>query len=120
MRGDLDSIIEEEDVDATERFITQKLSLIDQYIDADEVDIPDCSEEELWMGPPEYKYFAKTTAKRATKNFGEDYYGAQQMLAEKGTGEVRTISAKAKKCNYCNAASICSQRARLFEQNLID
>lgn len=104
----------------TEQYIISRLTLLEQNMNAEQADMPDCTEEELWMDPPEYKYFSKPDAKRSTKNFGQDYYAAQQLLAEKGTGIVKTVQGKARKCNYCSAASICLQRQDLIAAGLID
>ena len=93
----------------TETYILNKIKELNKYSDVAEHDLPQCSDEDLWMDESEYKYYAKSDAKRATKNFGTDAAGAYHHRAQKGVGEVREIKAEPKACKWCSAVS-CSQR----------
>ena len=105
-------------LDETEQWLHNKLSLINKYINTPEEDLPECSDEELWRTPTKYKYFANPNASRATKNF-EDYNQAYRymMIEKQGKGCIRTVPGEARRCAYCSAASICSQRAKMFKDS---
>jgi len=94
----------------TEAFIIKKLTEIDKFKDADDSDLPLCTEEDLWRDAPEYKYYAKPDAKRATKNFGNDPAAAYAFMRSKGgIGMVIEIPSEPKACLWCSAPK-CSQR----------
>jgi hypothetical protein len=99
----------------TEMFVVNKLNEIDKYMSADEADIPYCNDEQLWRRKPQYKYYSKPDAKRASKNF-DNPAEANMHLASKGVGEIREVKSEPMACKYCNAFSICSQ-AKQFVNN---
>lgn len=100
----------------TESFIRTKLADIKTYLDADEKDIPECTDEDLWRDPPKYAYYANPLAAgRSTKNF-DSPAEAYSYLATKGKGKVEVRMGKARACAYCPAASICSQRLRYLDE----
>ena len=93
----------------TERYIQSKLAELAKYKESPQEELPNCSDEDLWMEESEYKYYGKEDAKRATKNFGTDAAAAYHHKALKGKGVVREIKAEPKACRWCSAAK-CSQR----------
>jgi hypothetical protein len=99
----------------TEAWVDHKLSQIVKYQNAPENLVPECSEEDLWRSDPVFKYFgdpAKTTG-RSTKNF-DSLAEAHAFKAEKGKGVVITTPSEPKRCSYCDAFSICTQKDRYF------
>lgn len=108
------------EVKATEQWIINKIGVLDKLWNAPQSQLPECSQEELWQDPPEYKYFKNPSATRATKVFGTDKLAAYQYKADAGgIGEVKEIPSKAKACNYCNARGICDQYAALKSKGLV-
>lgn len=104
----------------TENFIRTKLQLIQKYSTAVESDIPECTDEELWRTEPSYKYYADATkiSGRSTKNF-KDLTEARQFQASKGgIGTIITVPGEVKRCAYCSAAPICTQRLRYENDRL--
>ena len=99
----------------TEAWITEKLRLIKQYSGRPQASIPVCTDEDLWRDLPEYKYYSKPDAKRATKVFGTNADSAYTHLQNQGFGEVKIIPSVAKACNYCSAHDFCDQRKQLTE-----
>lgn len=102
------------DTRETEKWIANKIQLLDTLYDAPESKIPDCTPEELWLSDPQYKYFKDPTktAGRSTRNF-TSLVEAKKFMAEKGgVGVIKTIPGEAKRCAYCNAAPVCEQRLR--------
>jgi hypothetical protein len=100
----------------TEAWIHNKLALIQRHKDTAEHLLPECSDEELWRNEPVYKYYGdptKTTG-RSTKNF-DTLREANAFKTEKGKGVVLTVPGDPKRCNYCEAFSICTQRNRYFQ-----
>ena len=91
-----------------EQYVTQKLADIEQYWEADESELPMCTDEDTWRGKSKFKYFGKEDAKRASKVF-DDSYAAQIHLSEKGKGIVREVKATPTGCLYCSALNTCSQ-----------
>lgn len=98
----------------TEQWASSKLALIKKYWNAPEKDIPYCTDEELWRSEPTHKYYADPMKinGRSTKNF-DTVREANQFRAEKGKGLVISVPGSAKRCGYCNAFPICSQKEKL-------
>lgn len=100
----------------TDRYVVERLTLIQRYWDAPESEIPECTDKELWRSDPVYKYYADETkiSGRSTKNF-DNKADAEQFKASKGgKGVVITIPGEPKACNYCNAFNICKQKDGYF------
>lgn len=95
----------------TERFIKDKINEIVHFMDADQDQIPRCTDEELWRSKPTWKYYSdpSKTDGRSTKNF-DNAAEANAMLAEKGKGVVKYVPGEVKACLYCRAFSVCNQR----------
>lgn len=106
-------------VEETEARIRNKLAQIKRYLTSPEDQIPECTDEELWRSAPKYKFFldpAKATqpGARSTKNF-DDMNEARQFQVEKGgKGIIVTVPSEPKRCGYCDAFAICSQKNRYF------
>ena len=98
----------------TEKFIMDKLHIIDTLATADQAQLPECTKEELWQSESVWKYYKdpnKTT--RSTKNF-DNAAGAYARLSIDGNvGIVKEVPGQVKACGYCNVASICLQREAL-------
>jgi hypothetical protein len=97
----------------TEAWIRNRISRIQMYKHSDEENIPECTPEELWMSEPVHKYYSdanKTTGK-STRNF-KLLSEATQMQADKGKGIVISVPGEAKRCAYCEVASICSKKEK--------
>lgn len=99
----------------TEIYIRTKLSLIDQYLEAEESNIPLCTDEDLWRTAPVFKYYKnpeKTV--RSTKNF-ETRQEALIKLAEDGNvGIVKEQPGQVTACKYCSAFAACTQKDSLI------
>ena len=98
----------------TEAFIRKKLALIEQYWDAPEEEIPQCSDEELWRSEPQFKYYKnpEKTA-RSTKNF-DAMQDAMLRLSEDGNvGIVKEVPGQVTACRYCPAFAACTQKDQL-------
>ena len=101
---------------ATENWIRNKLNQLDKYMSAPEKEIPRCTDEELWRSDPQYKYYADPTkmAGRSTKNF-DSMAEAKAHLSEKGhKGVIKIIPGEVKRCGYCAAYDICTQKDEYF------
>jgi hypothetical protein len=106
----LDSII------VTDRWVKDKLVLVDKLMEAPESELPECTPDELWMSDPKYKYYADPakTAGRSTKNF-DSLAEARKHIAEKGgKGIIITEPGQPKRCEYCDAFDACKQKDRYF------
>ena len=98
-------------IEETETWILQRLSLIEQFSGVPERQLPACTPEELWVEPTQYKYYSDPMkTERATKDFKTDKAGAYAYLASKGKGIVKEIVGTPKRCGYCSAFPICTQR----------
>ncbi|MFA7188474.1 MAG: hypothetical protein WC117_00130 [Sphaerochaetaceae bacterium] len=100
------------DITDTENWVINKLNQVSKYINAPEHEIPECTDEELWLSTPSYKYYADPTktAGRSTKNF-DSLAEAKAFQVEKGSkGVVITIPGTPKRCGYCDAFDLCKQK----------
>lgn len=95
----------------TENWIMSKIEDLMQYKDAPQDALPRCTDEELWRSADVFKYYSdpNKTDGRATKNF-DSLIEANNYLAEKGKGVVKTVPGQVKACLYCPAFDICEQR----------
>lgn len=98
-------------IEATDRYVKQKLADFDKYWDFPDENIPLCSDEDLWRSDPVFKYYKNPDKmSRSTKNFstqGEAYV----RLAEDGNvGIVVESPGQVTACKYCSAFSVCSQK----------
>ena len=99
-----------------DRMVSQKLSDIEKYWDADETDIPECSMDDLQRSEPKYKYYKSgdTTAARSTKNFDTMQEAMAHMHGkEGGKGAIKEVPGQVTACRFCAAFSVCSQKDRL-------
>ena len=101
----------------TDRFVTNKLNQIDQYMDAPEEAIPLCTDEDLWRSAPVFKYYKnpEKTA-RSTKNFETKQEAMLRLAEDGGKGIVVERPGQVTACKYCPAFSACSQKDTLIAQ----
>lgn len=100
----------------TESFIRRKIALIEQYWDADEADIPRCTDEELWRSDPVFKYYKnKDKMSRSTKNFDTRQEAMLRFIEDGSVGIVKEVPGQVKACKYCPGFSVCSQKDLLVE-----
>jgi hypothetical protein len=102
-------------IEETEAWIIWKLTQVTKYWGAPENQIPECTDEELWRSSPAFKYYSdptKTTG-RSTRNFDTLVEANQFWKVDKGgKGIVITVPGEVKRCSYCEAFEICSQKNR--------
>lgn len=98
----------------TEAFIRKKLALIEQYWDAPEEEIPQCSDEELWRSEPQFKYYKnpEKTA-RSTKNFDTMQDAIIRLSEDGNVGIVKEVPGQVTACKYCPAFAACTQKDQL-------
>lgn len=98
-------------LDETESWVRAKLSLVRRHLDTPEPKLPHCTDAELWRSETVHKYYADPakTEGKATKNFAS-LAEANSFKIQKGKGIVITVPGEVKRCSYCDAAPICTQR----------
>lgn len=99
-------------IEETENWVRNKIQQLIKYMGSDDVDIPLCTDEDVWMTEPSYRYFTDPTKidGRATRVFAKPE-DAQKHLTEKGKGIIISTAPVAKKCsNYCSAFLVCKQK----------
>jgi len=97
-----------------ENFIRNKIDEIEKNAaHKSEADMTRCTDDELWRSPDKHKYYKNPeTAKkggRSTKNF-DTYAAAMAHKMNTGVGVVVTIPGEVRRCSYCDAAPLCTQR----------
>jgi len=112
-----DKVIPLMSIKDTEQWILAKLEQVDKFWNAPESMIPECTDEELWISKPKYKYYSNVdkTSGRCTKNF-DSLLEANAHLAFKGKGIVLTEQSEPKRCGYCSVRSICTQKDKYFPE----
>lgn len=102
---------------ATDQYIKHKLAQVDKFMDAEESDIPLCTDADLWRSVPVFKYYKnpdKTT--RSTKNFDTKQEAMIRNAEDGGKGLVLEKPGQVTACKYCNAFSVCTQKDALISQ----
>ncbi|CAL9970181.1 exonuclease [Vibrio phage D292] len=102
----------------TEKWIKDKLDLVEKHLDTPEPELPLCTSEELWQSPSKFKYYSKPDAVKASKVFDSMTLASSYMMG-KGKGRIVEAKGEARACKYCNVRSGCSQYGQLVQQGLI-
>jgi len=104
-------------VDETDHYVKQKLSQITQYWDADEDQLPHCSDEDLWRSVPVFKYYKNADkTSRSTKNFDSLHDARLRFIEDGNVGFIKEVPGQVTACKYCAAFSVCSQKDALIAQ----
>jgi len=104
----------------TERYIKDKLLLINKLIDKPEKDLPICTKEDLWMGESIFKYYKDSNKlARSTKNFKSFFEANERFIKDGSIGIILEKKGLAKACGYCPANNNCNQYKELEKQGLI-
>lgn len=86
----------------------------------EDVDGMTCSPDDLWMeANPEWQYFSKPDAARASKNFPTRLEAETYFASKKHVGLIKPKPSYAKACEYCFGFAICSQYQRLKAEGKI-
>lgn len=104
-------------VTETEYYVKRKLVEIDRFMDADDADIPECPDDDLWTSDPKFKYYKNgdINSARSTKNFDTMRDAQNYMYGEgKGVGAIKEVPGEVRACKFCSAAPICQQKDRLI------
>lgn len=98
-------------LDQTEAWVARKLSEIQEAWDAPQIEIPRCTDEELWRSDPVWKYYQNGNIQgRATKNFKTPAEAAAFRATKGGAGTIVHVPGQVKACGYCRAFPICKQK----------
>lgn len=102
-------------VQETQAFVERKLNLIEQYWDAPEEEIPECTNEDLWRSEPVFKYYKnQASTKRSTKNFDTRQEATIRLIEDGNVGIIKEVPGQVTACRYCAAFSVCSQKDALI------
>lgn len=106
-------------LDETERYIKEKISLIEKYWDAPLPNIPCCSEEDLYTSPPTYKYYKNgySEGKKSTKNFDNIHDASLYQAQQGGKGEIIIDRGKPFTCPLCALSEEPSDDTNLMVNN---
>lgn len=102
-------------VDETLRYALKYYRAFNKLYEAEDKDIPECDDADLWRGQPVWQYFSSADNKRATGNYPteRDALFAKRQNGSKGV--VRIKRDKARACHYCDAFAICQQAKRMIQ-----
>ena len=103
-------------VEDTENWIRNRIKTIQYSSNLSDSELPECTEEELWFSKKVYKYFSDPTkvGGRSTRTFNDIISAQQYMVSKSGKGIITESSSEPKRCGYCSAANICTQRLKYF------
>jgi hypothetical protein len=104
----------------TEKFIIDKLSLLQKFEPVEDNQLPECTPEELWAQPDVYAVY-KPKNKKATK-LCPTRKEAEIYIADKKVpgGYIQFRPGKVRRCKYCPAAPFCNQYKDLQQKGMID
>ena len=96
----------------TDKFVRKQLSELERLMDAPESEMEECTEEDLWMDPPKFKYYKNPEKgkKRSTKNFDNHSDAIQYRAKNGGIGDIDIVYGEVKRCRFCPAFTVCQQK----------
>lgn len=102
------------DITEVDKWVVDKLEQIERYMAVPEDQIPKCSDADLWLSDPVFKYYLKPETAmaggRATKNCESMAEAREYMAGKGGRGTIITVKGSPKRCGYCDAFPICTQK----------
>lgn len=108
------------DEEDTGLWIGERIALIQQYMDAPEEELPECTPEDLWMDAPTYKYYKNPEKRsRSTANFDTYEEALGRKTADGHVGVIVEVLATPKACSYCSGAALCKQKDAYIEQGIL-
>lgn len=103
-------------VEQTNQWVRNKVKLIDMYKDAQEADLPLCSDEDLWRKPDVYKYYKDPNKlSRSTKNFDNSAEAYAYKALNGNQGIIKLVKGQVAACKYCPAFNLCTQKDALIQ-----
>jgi len=104
-----------------ESFIANKIQMVEEGRNLAETDLIQCTPEELWQSESSWAYYGNVDKLdgRATKKF-DNYQEAVKHKNEKGKGVIIERPGLIKFCNYCNGASLCTQKDTYIAAGLLE
>lgn len=100
-------------IQETEKYISDRINIINEHINSDEEYLPECTQDELWQMPSTYKIYKDSMATRALKVFDtpmEAYQALPEYIKKYPTAFVKKVEGYVKRCAYCPAFEICKQK----------
>lgn len=98
----------------TEEFIKDKLTSILDHKDSHELDIPMCTDKELWRKPTVWKYYKNPNSTKSTKNFDNPTEAYARYNDDGCVGVVKEVKGQVSACRYCPAFLLCTQKDELI------
>lgn len=99
----------------TEDYVSSKYTQLQMFKDADESEIPLCTDKELWRKDPVWKYYKNPTKRaRSTKNFDNLKEAYDALTKDGNVGVVVEVPGEVVACKFCDAFPICSQKDSLI------
>jgi len=95
----------------TQNFIETKIQKLIHFKDANQADLPLCTDRELGRGDPVFKYYKdpNKTSGRSTKNFKTELEALSRCAQDGNVGIVIPVPSKVSTCQWCPALPICEQ-----------
>ena len=104
----------------TESFIKTQLSLLEQYDDKPQEELPRCTPKELWQHDPVWKYYKNPASRaRSTKNFDNAFDANTRLGVDGNVGIVVEVPGEVIRCRYCNANLACTQAEEYILNGLL-
>lgn len=100
-------------------WIHKKLNQVDDLLNVPESNLPRCTPAELWQADPVYKYYKNPDAKKSTKNFDNYHEAATRKMKDGDVGIVKEFFGKVKRCGYCSAYDICTQKDEYIAEGIL-
>lgn len=108
------------DITETEKWVVDKLEQIERFMTVPEDQIPKCSDADLWLSDPVFKYYLKPETAmaggRATKNCESMAEAREYMAGKGGKGTIITVKGEPKRCLWCDAFAVCTQKNEYFPE----
>tara|TARA_B100000470_G_scaffold101030_1_gene78013 strand:+ start:684 stop:1694 length:1011 start_codon:yes stop_codon:yes gene_type:complete len=104
-------------IEETEKWITDRLEQFKSICDLSQSELPECTNEELWVKEHEsvYKYYKNPEkTKRSSGNFPTMDEALKKQASEGSVGIIKHVQGPVRRCNYCSAEEICHQAANLL------
>ena len=100
-------------------WLVERIGLIHHYRTVETDKLLNCAESELWRDKTKYAVM-KSTNKKAVRLFEDKDEASQFLKGKEKDHRIEVRKGYVKRCNYCDAANVCTQYRHMLDTGEIE